>query len=308
MTSAVVAIITHSRPKGLEKLLSALALQIVDDSNEIEILVVDNACDAAIRGLVRKIDSECRYPITYEQEARRGIVAARNKCTQLFLESENEYLLFIDDDSWPVSDDWIQTMLDKRARFDADIVTGTVRAISGQGAPEWASKIIHDYGKAEDGAPVGTFYTGNLLLSRDVLETFQPAFDSRFDMTGGSDYHFSLKCRRAGFKSLYVDAPVEEEFPKSRATVKWFFKRGYRSGNAYTRAHVFEEGFVVASPRALLMAAVRFARGVVYLLTGFATLDKARRVNGLFRMGSGLGTLTGLVGATHEEYGMIHGE
>ncbi|MGI9423653.1 MAG: glycosyltransferase family 2 protein [Hyphomicrobiaceae bacterium] len=307
MTSAVVAVITHSRPKGLERLLVALSKQKVGKPHDVQVLVVDNACDPEIRTLVDGIGQTCPFQLTYSEEARRGIVAARNRCVDIFLQTDAECLLFIDDDSWPVGDDWIQSMIDARSEFNADIVAGGVRSLSGAGAPGWANHIIHDFGGRADGTIVRAFYTSNLLISRTVLERVSPAFDSRFDMTGGSDYHFSVKCSKAGFKAVYADAQVEEEFPRSRANVRWFLLRGYRSGIADTRAHIIEDGLAVALTRSAFMASVRFARGVSFLGFGLLTVSKARLVNGLFRIASSAGTVAGYFGATHREYDVIHG-
>jgi len=208
MTKAMVSIITHSRPKGLERLLVAIAKQKIAPDHEAEVLVVDNACDPNIRALVEHIADGYPFRLIYEAEPQRGIVAARNKCVDVFLQSKAECLLFIDDDSWPAREDWIETMLNKRAEFGADLVAGPEQSLSGEGTPEWANHIMHDFSGRPEGAPISTFYTSNLLISKPVLEEIRPAFDNRFRMSGGSDYHFSLKCTRAGFRAVYVNAPV----------------------------------------------------------------------------------------------------
>lgn len=308
MTSAIVAIITYQRPKGLQRLLQGLAKQKVDDETSVEILVVDNACEPEIRAMVETMAGTFPFPLRYSEEPQRGIVAARNKCVDLFLATTADCLLFIDDDSWPAKDSWIADMLDKRARFGAKIVAGPTISVLGEGTSHWANNVMHDFGDGmADGTAITTYYTSNLLICRPVLERIKPAFDERFRMGGGSDYHFSLKCSRAGIKAVFGNAPVEEEFPQSRATVKWFLLRGYRSGIAYTKAHRIEEGRGKATLRSLGMSGVRVARGCVYLAMGLVTASKARMVNGLFRLASALGTVSGLFGASYEEYEVIHG-
>jgi len=309
MTSAVVAVITFQRPKGLKRLLEGLAEQKVHASQQIEVLVVDNACEPDIRAMVESMAETFPFVLKYDQEPRRGIVAARNKCVELFLATGADNLFFIDDDSWPAEDNWIAEMLDKRARYGTDIVAGPTISILGEGTPPWANDVMHDFGDGmTDGTPISAYYTFNLLISRPVLEQIRPAFDERFRMGGGSDYHFSLKCSRAGISAAYVNAPVEEEFPRSRATVKWFLLRGYRSGIAYTKAHLIEEGRGKTVLRALGMSGVRAGRGCLYLLAALFTASIARAVNGLFRIASALGTIGGLFGASYQEYEVTHGE
>ncbi len=302
-----VSIITHSRPKGLHRLLAALMLQKLDPGVTLDIVVVDNACDEEARRIVEDFAAKSVFPVRYEEEPIKGIVAARNKCVDLFLESDSKHLLFIDDDEWPRDDNWAQRMLAQKQQFAVDIVTGSVLPVSEVEGTEWANHIIHDVGGVAAGTATATFYTSNLLIDREVMARVQPAFDSRFAMTGGSDYHFSLKCHKAGFKAAFVDAPVVEEVPKSRASVRWFLLRGFRSGAGYTRAHMIEEPIVKAVGRCMLMAGVRFARGIGYLLLGLATANKSRLVNGLFRLSSAVGTVGGIFGARHSEYKVIHG-
>ena len=159
-----------------------------------------------------------------------------------------------------------------------------------------------------EGDLVNVFYTNNLLISREVLQKINPPFDKRFAMTGASDYHFALKCQKAGFKAIYTVAPVIEEFPKSRATVKWFLKRGFRSGIGFTRSHLFEDTFIKAIVYCLALTGVRILRGLGYCILGLLTLNKTTFVDGLFRLCSAAGTIAGFFGIKHNEYNTIHGQ
>lgn len=271
------------------------------------ILVVDNACQEEIRELVMQMAPQSPVAMAYQEEPEPGIVAARNKCVEVFLRSPQQNLVFIDDDEWPAAPDWLENLLLAKERYEADIVSSHVISVGEPGTPEWAVQLIYGYNHLHEGQPMKVFYTNNVLIDRKVLEHVTPAFDNRFAMTGASDYHFSLKCRKAGFKVFYTGAPVEEEFPRSRATVRWFLRRGFRSGIGYTRSHVFEEGFPVASGRCLVMFFVRIGRGIISIVFGVITLNKLRCVEGLFRFASAAGTGLGLFGAKLDEYKQIHG-
>jgi len=140
------------------------------------------------------------------------------------------------------------------------------------------------------------------------LETIQPAFDKRFAMTGSSDYHFALKCRYAKLSAFYTNAPVIEEFPKSRATISWFAKRGYRSGVGFTKSHLYEDNIIKVIPFCLFMSGVRFIRGLYYLSYGIITFNKLRITNGIFRFSSSVGTMAGFFRLQYNEYKIIHGK
>lgn len=308
MVDATISVITYKRPLWLKRLLESLSKQKISVNLDVDILVVDNASDKETEGIVNHISSISPYKITYSTEATPGIVSARNKCVTLFLASSSKNLFFIDDDEWPKDDDWAQKMLDKKELYSADIVTSHILSVGEEGTPEWAVSLIYGENALSEGDVVKIFYTNNLLLSRKVVETITPAFDSRFVMTGASDYHFALKCSNFGFKAVYINAPVVEEFPKSRATIKWFVSRGFRSGIGYTRAHFFEDQLLVAISKGCIMSVVRLMRGIIYLFIGCITLSKLKIVDGLFRLCSSVGTIAGFFGIKHNEYKVTHGK
>lgn len=310
---ATIGIITYQRPEGLARLLNALLLQEVSKNLELNILVVDNACEPQIAALSNKIGKRSPFKISYHREPAKGIVSARNKCVEEFLFTNSKYLCFIDDDEWPENNHWIQTLVDAQSKYKSEIITSHVISvgeveIEGKETPYWATKLLYGNNNFVEGDLLTIFYTNNVLISRKVFEQIKPAFDLRFAMTGASDYHFALKCLNAGFKTYYTDAPVVEEFPESRATVKWFARRGYRSGIGFTRSHLFESPIYKAVPYCLIMAVSRFVRGVVSLIYGALSFDKLRLINGIFRLSSFVGSLTAFLGAQYQEYKTIHGK
>ncbi len=307
-TPVTIAIITCRRPLWLQRLLKSLIKQKVIDDVELNILVVDNAGEETTLDVVNQIKENSPYKVNYFHEARAGIVFARNRCVEEFLKTDSQNLFFIDDDEWPESDQWAQKLLDKKAEYKADVITSHVISVGGEGTPSWAIDLIYGKNNLVEGDTVNVFYTNNLLLSRKVLEQVAPAFDERFAMTGASDYHFALKCKKAGFNAFYTNAAVLEEFPKSRATVKWFVKRGFRSGIGFTRSHLFEDSLIKTVFYCTTMSGIRFIRGIGYCILGIATLNKTTFVDGLFKLCSSVGTIAGFFGIKHNEYKTIHGQ
>ncbi|MDP5030746.1 MAG: glycosyltransferase [Paraglaciecola sp.] len=303
----LVAIITCQRPQGLLRLIKALQQQKTEESS-FDILIVDNACQPDIAKLISSQAVNSHVSIYYEQESIPGIVAARNKCVSWFLKQQYNALVFIDDDEWPANENWLNKLVQAQKKYQSDIVTSHVISVGEQDTPGWAVKLIYGKNKFQEGQKLTTFYTNNLLIRRPVLQQLQPAFDQRFAMTGASDYHFALRCRKLGFTAYYTDAPVIEEFPTSRANLKWFLRRGFRSGIGYSRSHLFEERFIIAILLCIFMFAMRVARGCIKLLYGIVTLNRTRVTEGLFRFASAIGTLAGLFGTKVNEYRVIHGK
>ncbi len=305
---ASIGIITCNRPQGLKRLIDSLNDQKVSPDTELEILIVDNDCNQETKDIVTKARKNHKSTLNYFEEPERGIVAARNKCVEQFLTSGSDFLIFIDDDEWPEKPSWAQDLLDAQKKHNADIVTSHVISVGEPGTPSWATQLLYGDNKLVEGQTVTKFYTNNLLISRKILEKISPAFDLRFAMTGSSDYHFSLKCKNADFVACYTSAPVIEEFPKSRATITWFAKRGYRSGAGFTRSHLIEDNLIHAIPFCLFMAITRFIRGVILSLYGVITIKKLRFIDGIFRLSSFLGSIAAFLGLQYSEYKTIHGK
>jgi glycosyltransferase involved in cell wall biosynthesis len=309
MVNIVIAVITCRRPEWLNRLLEELLKQNVRSDMHVSVLIVDNASDAQTKNVVLKHQyRNSSIDVLYDVESTPGIVFARNKCVTTFLKMNGEYLLFIDDDEWPGNEFWLINMFDAAINSKKHIVTSHVISVGEEGTPAWAVDLIYGDNPLSPGQAVDVFYTNNLLLSREVITSVFPCFDERFAMTGASDYHFSLRCKKAGFSGVYIDAPVIEEFPKSRASIKWFCRRGFRSGIGYTRSHLFEERKVTAIARCLVMSIIRLLRGVAKLAIGIFSFNKMRFVDGLFRISSAAGTIAGFLGIKHEEYKIIHGK
>ena len=143
--SATIAIITCRRPIWLKRLLESLTKQSVDKNTLLNILVVDNASEQTAVDIVNEISSVSPFKITYACEKTAGIVAARNKCITEFLQTDAQYLFFIDDDEWPAENNWAQKLLNKQKEYNADVVTSHVLSVGEQDTPSWAVELI--YGK-----------------------------------------------------------------------------------------------------------------------------------------------------------------
>lgn len=309
MRHIVVGVITCKRPEWLSRLLDSILKQTVSDELKVTIVVVDNATDEDTKTVVTsKAATANRMSIIYATEPKRGIIFARNKCVSFFQSLNADFLLFIDDDEWLDGCDWIDSLVNASDKYRADIVTSHVISVGEEGTPPWAVNLIYGKNPYSEGDVVTAFYTNNLLLSKNVINETEPCFDKRFAMTGASDYHFALRCNQKGFICIYTDAPVMEEFPKSRATVKWFCRRGFRSGIGYTRSHLFEETFIKALAKVLFMTIIRLGRSVLSLFQGVLTLNKTKLVDALFRFCSAAGSIAGFFGIEHEEYKIIHGK
>lgn len=309
LSRVLVSTITYNRPKGLKRLLQALQLQQLEDWVQVEILVVDNDCTGKNLKIITELNPAAQIKMRFVEATEKGIVPARNKAVEYFLDSSFEALVFIDDDEWPGETSWLQTLVNTQVQTQADVVTSVLHVIAENPKDKWVEKVpgfgTHNKKKVE---PTNRFYTANVLIMRPVLEAIKPAFDMRFAFTGSSDLHFCIKTINAGFKAVVTPfAPVIETYPASRTNLRWFFLRGYRSGEGATRAIIYEGSFPKAYVFCLIMFGFRMLRGVVSALKGILLFQKAYLALSLLQIGSSIGTLGGFFGISYQEYKTIHG-
>ena len=310
MKKISVGIITYMRPLGLEKILSSLESQVLENI-ELSVIIVDNDATGANQKVIDKLKKE-GYPFKLELfvERERGIVAARNRTVSEFLKTDSESMIFVDDDEWPVGNNWIEKLVEVERDYNADIVYSDVNIIPETDNINWVKTAYRSNGNGDSIRPTKTFFTNNLFVKRHVYEELNPPFDSRFAMTGSSDFHFSLKVINSGFKAYYTpEAAVEEIFPKTRATFKWFFLRGYRVGEGTTRSHIYESGSFFSLSKYIFYKFIgRFIRAIQMFSQSLFTFNKGYFAKGCTYIGAAIGTIAGLFGLKYQEYNKIHGK
>lgn len=310
MKKISVGIITCMRPIGLEKILTAIKSQSLENV-ELSVIVVDNDATGENQKVIDKLIAE-GYPFKLELfvERTRGIVVARNRVVSEFLKKDTEGLIFVDDDEWPVNNDWIMKLLEVEDKYNADIVYSDVNIIPETDKISWADLAYRSNSNGEDIRPIKSFFTNNIFVKRHVYETLNPPFDSRFEMTGSSDLHFCLKANNKGYKAYYTPyAPVAEIFPESRATLKWFFLRGYRRGEGATRAYLYESANTLSFVSHLVYKFLgRFVRAIQLFIQSLFTFNKGYLARGVTYIGAAIGTIAGLFGLKYNEYNTIHGK
>lgn len=307
MLKVYISVITYKRPQGLKKLLSALKLQQIK-SLDVSVLIIDNDCTGKNTEVVSSFLGDYPFKLMLVEEPKRGIVAARNRAVDEFLNSDADELVFIDDDEWPVNNDWLVRLQETKDKYKCSIVYSDVHVIPENTKISWVEKAFRPKKRKKDIVEISKFYTGNLLIVREVLERISPAFDERFSMTGSSDIHFAVKCIQAGFLAIYTPfAPVEEIFPESKATFKWFFLRGYRSGEGETRAYLYEGSFPSTHIKLTGMGGARFLYAIGQFLKACFTFNKSTLANAFLRLGSSIGTFGGFFNLQYDEYEKTHG-
>lgn len=298
--SVALAVITHQRPDQLAGLLASLQAQELDDPArwQVRIVVVDNDPAGSAGEVIDRAAGP--YPITSVIEPEPGIPFARQRSVEMC--ATDDALVFVDDDE-VAPPGWLQRLLDTWQATGADVVTGPIRGILPARAPRWAhhSDVYTSVGKHATGTRLDKAYTNNTLVARRVLDAVTPAFHPAFRFTGSSDLHFFLRVADAGFTIIWDDeAVMTETVPRSRLSLGWLVRRAFRSGAGDTISRRLISRSWTSVPTCVALGAARVLSGLALLAAGI--LHPGRRIKGLRRVVSGIGSWAGLFGINYREY------
>lgn len=314
MTHVTVAVATYRRPERLPLLIERLRaefdeVEATDRGLTVEAVFIDNdpgrtgeaAVDAASGGEVR---------IRCVLEARPGVAAVRNRALD---ESEtSDILIFIDDDETP-EPGWLAALLQARARFAAQAVSGPVVSIPDGEADAWVSASrsndrIHRAGLVT-GDAVDRAATNNLLLDRAWVQRAGLRFDERFGLTGGEDSLFTRQLVRAGGRIVWCrEAVVFDHVPVDRMNREYNLHRAYTLANAGARVDIVlaaqSARWASAMMRLRLVAVgvVRAVAGAIRAVLGRATRSLGRTAAGERWMARARGELAAAVGVAAAPY------
>jgi glycosyltransferase involved in cell wall biosynthesis len=229
----VVCIPSFRRPQHLRLTLESLANQRTD--RRFAVVIVEND---ALRSESAPVAAEFLHAGKIHGlclvEPRQGncyaINAAFETALAMFPVAAN--FLMIDDDEI-ASPDWLELMVRAAGTSGADLVGGPV-------FPDFNddTKLGLRHHPAfcpayDTSGPVPVIYgCGNCLITRPVFARLgDSAFDLRFNLLGGGDTDFFVRCRQAGMKFHWAaEAVITETVPDNRTYPGWLALRGLRIG------------------------------------------------------------------------------
>jgi len=308
MSRVVVAIPTYRRPRGLERLLRALAeLRTV---SELRVLVADNDSERAEGcATVSHLKSQFYpWPLDVIGVPERGIAQARNALLIYALDNYDfDFLAMLDDDEWPEAD-WLEAFLDVARNTKADALHGAVVPDFEIKPGKWAGACRGLSSWRGKTGPVAMIHsTSNVLVRHDALTPLdRPYFDSRFALTGGEDKDFFTRLANGGARFAWADrAVVHAHVPASRSNPRWALQRAFRIGNSDMRVFIkYERGLIGRARESAKIAAALVLSPVAAL---FVAPLASRRMAPLCKFARAAGKLAALFGARYDEYAVTHG-
>lgn len=308
MCEVTVAIPTFRRPRGLRRLLDALAQ--LETAASVTVVVADNDVEkhegfdlcAALR------DKGYRWPLRSVVVAQRGIAAVRNALVENALaDPRMQFIAMLDDDEWPAAR-WLAALLHEQAKTGADALQGSILFAFAERPEAWTRSFDGLADIRQPSGPVGMLQgAGNILVSRAALERLTaPWFDPAFALGGGEDLDFFMRLKQAGATFAWSDEAVAHSaVPETRATMGWALARAYSIGNSDMRVFLKYRPSRSARTRELAKIAGAFLLSPV--LFALHVFDAGRRADALRRMWRAAGKCAALFGRPYNEYAVTHG-
>lgn len=287
---ALVAVVTYRRPESLRRLLQSLLLS---DYPSFDVLVVDNDAMGSASDVTKQMS------VSYKNEPRPGIAAARNSALTAARVSDSDWLVFVDDDE-VVGPDWLRKLLTQ----ESDVVVGGVDPVFPRGAKDWYSKSgLYRVVPGGLGQHARWPATNNVAIKLSFLRrNLDLQFAPELGLVGGSDVDFFMRAQKLGaLQTWEPGAPVLEHVEPSRLSLTWLMFRGMRLGASLAICERRNYGRGIVGRR-IGRATANFLIGWIQTVCCLVTFQRAGLARGIFRMFRGVGGLLGLAGYTPAEY------
>lgn len=183
-----LVICTYNNADSLAITLEQLSIQKIADSNNVEIILVNNNSSDHTASVCEKFIQNTKLSARYFLESRQGLSHARNTGVQ---NSKGIYILFTDDDA-DLPDNWLETYQIIIEKYKPDCLYSKIKIIWDKPAPWWFLPaynpcFVHlDYGSellyVNDFHK--EFYGKNFSIKKEFIEK-AGGFDPALGRNGG---------------------------------------------------------------------------------------------------------------------------
>ena len=191
---------------NVTSLISKLSQQIKKTDVLCEIILID---DCSAEEFEKVNENVCRKENYIQLDKNIGRAKIRN----LFLKyAKYDYLLFLDCDTFIISDDFVAKYISAICKNEYDVICGGV--IYDNYRPERSKMLRWKYGIKKESKPLDirvlspnkSFMTGNFLINRRIFE--QIKFDERITEYGHEDTLFGFMLKKKGINVKHINNPV----------------------------------------------------------------------------------------------------
>ena len=239
-----VVIPTYRRTASLLRTLASLQEQ---DVAGFELLVMDNAADAALRDAIDGFNESARVPARWIPEPAPGVHRARNTGAR---HATSPLLAYTDDDV-TFAPGWARSYIDAFAAYpEMDAAGGPSHADWESPPPAWLLALVNrrpaffqlslrDFGPAFRLDETESFWSLNMAIRKDALVAhggFNPELVGDHYVGDGEGGLFRKMCRTGARVAYVPGALVHHRIPAHRMTMAYLRHRMRNEGASETYA------------------------------------------------------------------------
>lgn len=303
-----------------DNLLKSLSELDRPESARLQFCFVENNACLTINESVKRFTQSTERSAIALCDPRVGIPFARNKALEWSLNSNADFLAFVDDDEI-VNKSWLVELFSEIEDRGLDLVGGPVFPMVSDQKLNWSEALVlrglklrakriadrNNRLTQSNGDGDITIVTNNWMCRLDFLRSKNIQFDESLCFSGGSDVALFRSVKQAGCKSGWAPkAIVAEELPRSRLTFSYQFVRGRDQAVSSYRIRYTDTLSVWRILTSLLFV---ISKVVLGLLRTFASLfDKGASITLALRaFGFAWGRVLAMAGHRSKHYQRVHG-
>lgn len=289
---------TYRRTDLLRQCLTAVAGLRVPGGSRLLVLVADNDAGSSARAVCEDAARTSGLRLRYFMEPQRGLCSVRNRLLEETLQTDAQWLAFLDDDEQPAPD-WLAVHLHALSTSGADVSSGPV--IQGPlNATLTAAPAPAPGGAGHEPRFVAC---NNVMFRRDLIAGQGLRFDSLFNFTGGEDFDFFEASRRRGNRHVWTGAAlVHETVAPDRSTLRYIFHRHWSGAMTRVMQQRKWHGGHLLWPHFLIKAAGKLLGGTASLLLALLPPHRPALRECIKRYANACGYLCGLLDLRSERY------
>ncbi len=243
-TPIVIGIPTYRRPRLLGLLLESLVAEL--HGRDVLVIVSDNDCGSEVPQLVQSFQG--RLPALVSVQAQqRGIAANRNALVDAAYSHAPQWrqLIMLDDDG-QVRPGWFEALTTVVARTGADVTGSAVEFPLPDKVGIFAANSEFARPRRWPTGPVPMLVGAQGVCLARRVETLaaRPWFSLDYGLSGGEDFEYFLRLKKAGATFAWADeAVVCEPTPLERTSTRVVLHRSFTAGITNARAETQHEGW-----------------------------------------------------------------
>ncbi len=224
---------TFNRPSLLQKSLLSIKKIVLPENIKVEILIVDNDVKESARPIVDKLSNEINLKIHYIVEKNRGLACARNKILEVAKVLNATHLMIFDDDEL-FTKNALMAHINLYCQYNDEILSSGISVNTfEEKTPNFIKNnlIYKKYTTKKTETIKKSSATDNIFLPMSIIKKHNLVFAEEFNFMCGEDIDFTQRISNLGYKIVQnSDSILYEPVIKSRACLKYIFKRAYCAG------------------------------------------------------------------------------